>query len=580
MEQAENVIEPRSGRFLFSALLTLAAALAIGTCAWGDLYNETDGQYGAAAKVMATGGSWLIPENNGVPRLVKPPLLYWAMAASMKIFGINEFSARLPGALAVVFWTAITFLFGAHLGGRWRGFLAGSILLTSLGTFTLGRIVMPEPLFSAFIAAALYCVMRGHDDASAIGQRRQKWFAGFWLFASLACFAKGWHGLLYPLAIVGLTAILCPASRSKLRRLFSWQGLLLFGAINLPWYVFIESKFPGWLQNLLLSEHLGHVVGNSNPANNYTSVPRWQFLLLHLAWFFPWSIVAIITLWKDAGPCVPLFRSIPSFSFPFALIFSWGFVIFASVFLVGQRQDYYAMSMWPVFALGTARLIERQPNRSAAIVLALLLGVGFLGAVAIPFFTSGMETASVAERVTAWTTVTNFDTGVWASLRTTAVLALGGASGFCLLTIWLKPKPRIFAFVAASACLALGATSGISLVSPFFSLAKAAPAIKVAASPGTRLVFDGALDTGSSLLFYTDLPVTLLNQEPDEDFFVRKFGLGRHLFLTEKQLEDLWKSDVSVILVTEVVKIPVWEKSLGGALIPIARCGTQVVLKN
>src|SRR5471032_2754845 len=64
-------------RGLLCALLLLAAALALGTSEWGNLYNETDGQYGGAAKVMAQGGSWIIPENNGVPRLVKPPLLYW-----------------------------------------------------------------------------------------------------------------------------------------------------------------------------------------------------------------------------------------------------------------------------------------------------------------------------------------------------------------------------------------------------------------------------------------------------------------------------------------------------------------------
>ncbi|MGA7880031.1 MAG: glycosyltransferase family 39 protein, partial [Terrimicrobiaceae bacterium] len=138
-------------------LLALAAALTLGTAGWGDLYNETDGQYCGAAKVMVRSGSWLIPENDGIPRLVKPPLLYWAIAVSMKAFGINEFAARLPNALALTAWVGVTFLIGTHVGGRSRGFLAGIILLTSLGTFTLGRIVMPEPLFSAFIAAALYC---------------------------------------------------------------------------------------------------------------------------------------------------------------------------------------------------------------------------------------------------------------------------------------------------------------------------------------------------------------------------------------------------------------------------------------
>ena len=267
-------------------IIALAAASAIGTAGWGDLYNETDGQYGGAAKVMARSGSWLIPENDGIPRLVKPPLLYWAIAASMKIFGVHEFAARFPNALAVTAWVVITFLFGAHWAGKKRGFLAGLILLTSLGTFTLGRIVMPEPLFSAFIAGSLYCALRGAD----LSAHSRQWYLGFWLFASLASFTKGWHGLLYPLAIVGVAAILCRPARERLRGLLSWQGTLLFAMINLPWYIYVEVRFPGYLYNLLISEQLGHIVGLSTPATSYTDVPRWQFLLLQLAWLFPWSL--------------------------------------------------------------------------------------------------------------------------------------------------------------------------------------------------------------------------------------------------------------------------------------------------
>ncbi|HEY5792875.1 MAG TPA: glycosyltransferase family 39 protein, partial [Chthoniobacterales bacterium] len=111
-------------------LIAASLALQVALAGWGDLYNETDGQYAGAARVMAEGGSWLIPENNGVPRLVKPPPLVWLMAGSMKVFGVNEFAARLPGALAVTGWVAVTFLFAARLGGPQMGFVAGVILLT------------------------------------------------------------------------------------------------------------------------------------------------------------------------------------------------------------------------------------------------------------------------------------------------------------------------------------------------------------------------------------------------------------------------------------------------------------------
>ncbi|MET0254073.1 MAG: phospholipid carrier-dependent glycosyltransferase [Terrimicrobiaceae bacterium] len=563
------------GRWQLILLIALAAALTLGTSGWGDLYNETDGQYGGAAKVMVRTGSWLIPENDGIPRLVKPPLLYWVLAASMKIFGVNEFAARLPNALAVTFWVGVTFLIGAKMGGTWRGFLAGIILLTSLGTFTLGRIVMPEPMFSAFIAAALYCALRGADHAP----HSSGWFFGFWLFAAMASFTKGWHGLLYPLAIVGMAAILCRQARTRLRGLVSWQGALLFTIINLPWYLYVEFRFPGYLHNLLVAEQLGHVAGALTPATSYTDVPRWQFLLLQLAWLFPWSLAFIA-----ATPLIAIHFRRQRYvepSFPALIVIVWMAVIAGSVLLTGQRQDYYAMSMWPAFALAVAWTLERSRVQPAIVLLAILLGAGLAGLAwshAIPYFThASSTTAALAERATAWTTIINFDRAVWTSLRTTAWFALGTALLFALIGLSSRPSKLKLAAIAASAiCLDLGAVSGTSSVSPYFSLATVAGDIHRDAP----IVYDGGIDTGSSLLFYSDSPVILLDQNPDKDFIVRKFGIGRDRFLTISEFVAFWNSAAPTVLITEESRLADWRKILGISLAPVARCGTQILLKK
>lgn len=557
------------GRWHLPALILLALLLTVATGGWGDLYNETDGQYGGAAKVMAQGGSWLIPENNGSPRLVKPPLLYWAMAGSMQVFGINEFAARLPSALSLAAWAAITFLIGARIGGTGLGFTAGLVLLTSLGTFTLGRIVMPEPLFSALIAGALYCGLRGYEATA-----KQKWWAGFWLCASLASFTKGWHGLIYPLVIIGLACLLCRAARPKLAGLFSWWGLVIFAAINLPWYFYIEAKFPGYSHNLFFAEQLGHVTGSEAPATSYTSVPRLQFLLLHIAWFFPWSLVAI---WALFGKWRELRRALEQMNFPTALVLSWIVIIGISVLLTGQRQDYYAMSLWPAAALGIAWLVNRINVRPPALTLAFLMGAGLVLFIFLPSLVVGKQTATLAERATAYTTVVSFDASVWSGLQTTALLALGGGLIGSLLAFFAKTRSwALIGITFLAVSLDLGALGGTSIVSPYFSLAKAAPFI----DSSSRLVYDGGLDTGSSLLFYTDRPVAFLDQKADQDFIVRKFGIARERFLNDEEFIALWRSGAPVTLVTEAQKLPEWEKLLGSPLTPLTRCGTQVLLKN
>ncbi len=557
-----------ASRWLLPLLLAAAFLLTVTTGGRGYLFNETDGQYAGAAKVMADGGSWLIPDNNGVPRLVKPPLMYWAMAVSIKIFGQTEFAIRLPGALSLCALVWITYLIGERMGGRWRGFMAGAILLTSLGTFTLGRIVMPEPTFCAFIAGSIYCVLRGMESTPA----QRWWFLGFWLCAALASFTKGVHGLLYPLIIIGLTALLHRSARPQLRDLLSWQGGLLFLAINLPWYLYIESRYPGYLNNLFFAEQLGHVTGAATPATNHSDVPRLQFLLLHLAWFFPWSIPALAALFVR--------RAKSPLNFATLLVIIWIVVVFLSALFAGQRQDYYAMAAWPAVALGMAALFEQILPRWSRFVVAFFLTAGFVAAWFLPSLTAQTETAPLAERATAWSTLVSFDASVWSSLSTTALLTLGSAAVFAVIACFLRGRPAFLALAGVGACLALGAINGTAIVSPYFSMGPMAGFL--ATTPvDSAIVFDGDIDTGSSLLFYSARKVILLDQKPEKDFVVRRYGIGRDRYLTSDELVSRWTESAPLLFVTEKARLPEWRTRFGSpGLAPSGSSGTQIILKN
>ncbi|PYL13496.1 MAG: hypothetical protein DMF48_00035, partial [Verrucomicrobia bacterium] len=165
---------PPTRHALLVILIALAALLHVVTVGTGDLYSETEGQYAGAAREMVASNNWLLPTNNGIPRLQKPPLLYWVIIASYKILGVNEAAARLPIALAVVATVALIFLIGEKLSDYWRGFIAGLIYLSFCGTFLLARIVMPEPLVTASMAGAMFCGICGYERR----RHRRMWFAG------------------------------------------------------------------------------------------------------------------------------------------------------------------------------------------------------------------------------------------------------------------------------------------------------------------------------------------------------------------------------------------------------------------
>ena len=558
-------------------LILLGLALQVQTAGWGALYNETDGQYTGAARVMAEGGDWLVPVNNGTPRLVKPPLLYWLIAGSFRVFGVSEFAARLPNAVGVIAWVLATFLIGNLLGGAWRGFVAGVVLLTCLGTATLARIVMPEPVFCALIAGAVYCGLRGVIE----GSDWRRWVLGLWTLGALAAFTKGVHGLVFPLVIVALSAWVVPEWRGRARRLVSWVSLAGFGvflSINLPWYLVIESRYPGVLANLFWVEQWGHVAGSEAPATSYTNVPRWQFLLLHLAWFFPWSVLVFAeTLRRGLAESVVDTRPERDRELE-RVILVWAGVVMIPVLLAGQRQDYYAMAAWPAFALWVAMVVERGVSwiGVAATLAVCAVGLGLLPSMSA----ADPAAAAVAERSTAWATVSGLDAEVWDSLTRVGQLSLGAAVLALAFGMVMLARGRggvaLRAVMLAAAALSFGAVAGYARVAPYFSVAEMAPMLKELAGRGVWVAYDGGIDTGSSLLFYVGDDVLVVGQDAGDDFVTRKFGLGEDRYVTVEAFSSLWMEE-SVALVTETSRAGFWRERLPRLGEPVARSGTQVV---
>ena len=245
--QPQILNPPPTRHALLAFLLALAAVVHIGTAGWGDLYDGVEGQLAGGAREMLESQQWLLPTNNGVPQLQTPPLAYWAIALSYKVFGVTATAARIPIALAMVASVALTFLIGERLAGYWRGFAAGLIHLCSGGAFLVGRMVTHDSFFALFITGAIYCLVCGYQRRKF----RWAWFAGFWFCGTLACLIKGLGALLYLAGICLLLAIFFREARLRFRLLLHWSYLLLFVLVTAPWFIWAQNHFPGFLSSLL-----------------------------------------------------------------------------------------------------------------------------------------------------------------------------------------------------------------------------------------------------------------------------------------------------------------------------------------
>ncbi|HMC31804.1 MAG TPA: glycosyltransferase family 39 protein, partial [Candidatus Angelobacter sp.] len=116
------------------------------------LMDDVDAVHGQISRNMIQSGDWVIPQLNGVPYVEKAPLLYWLIAVFYLVFGVHDWVARIPIALAAVLLCWTTARYGAWAFGRRAGFYAGLALATCLGLFLFTRILIPDVMLTLTVA--------------------------------------------------------------------------------------------------------------------------------------------------------------------------------------------------------------------------------------------------------------------------------------------------------------------------------------------------------------------------------------------------------------------------------------------
>jgi 4-amino-4-deoxy-L-arabinose transferase-like glycosyltransferase len=551
------------------------------------IYDETEGQYAGAAREMIAAGEWIVPSNNGVPRFQKPPFLYWMMVGSMKIFGVNEFAARLPGALAALGWLFAVYLLGRRIAGEELGRYAVIMLATACGFFVFCHVIMPESLLSLFITLTIWAFLSAW---SAEEGERKKWFTWAWVFMACASMSKGLHGAAWPLGAAVVTAVVLPHTRSFWKGLLQWRGMGLFFLILLPWYIAVELRYPGFIMDQFINEQVGHALNKRWPPSS-NQVDMGVYIIQHLFMLAPSMLflpAAIRSWWlyrqrrEDAN----------AFSHRFMII--WFLVTFLTT-LFSARQDYYTMSAWGAWAIFLATpwiTSVRIARRYYILPLALLSGVGVLlslGGIWLWMATDGSDinVVPIVERDHLWTAIQGFSLGAW---RTFSPLMI--ATG---LSLGVGGAVAIF-FAARGAVRASGMAYGISMIIPFlmsiegfaskedyFSLQNTADYINENAPERAMVIYSGYPNLASSLFFYMDRQTHWVGAPVDYEYATRAFGIGEELYLDEQKVADAWASPRPVYLITEESELEHWsdllrEPDLSDKI--VTRSGTRVTVAS
>ncbi len=321
------------------------------------LFEPDEGRYSEIPREMLLTGDFITPRLNGVLYFEKPPLFYWLVAGSFKVFGENEFAARLPSKLSVIGMALAAYFFARKRYGPRIGLLSGLIVSTSILGFVLARITIIDPLVSLALSVAGFAFISFAEAETAGNRKRaQVMLYGLHVACAAAVMAKGLIGIVLPGAAIVIWIAVTGHYR-LIPRLFSPGPLITFLVLVVPWHVLLAQREPSFLNFYFVNEHFNRFL---KPEHRRDGTP-FYFVFVLLAGFLPWT--AFFGRLRESWPGFRLgsWREKPIEGF------LWVFFLFLLFFFSISKSKLipYILPVWPAFAVLLALGIERAGRLSA-----------------------------------------------------------------------------------------------------------------------------------------------------------------------------------------------------------------------
>jgi 4-amino-4-deoxy-L-arabinose transferase len=366
------------------------------------LWEPDEGRYSAVALNMLATGDYLIPRlNPEQPHFAKPPLTYWAVAASIETFGRTEWAVRLPAALAYTMTALVVALLATLLGLR-RPLMTAAIWATTLLPFVAASLITADMLLTLFESI----VMLGYLQWRLRGSSRALWL--MWLALAAAFMTKGPPALLPLLAVMVFE--LSRGRDGRLRGLFRIAPLLAFILLAFWWFAYVISRDPSLARYFLVEETFERVASNIHDRN-----PGWKGLVsvYGTALFAGTQPFAPLLLWAlvRGRNSAPAWRPQASAGVPLVFLYFWMAVPFAVFALSQSRLPFYLLPLTVPFALATSMHVDRAgiPTRVvrnlAILGTLLLLGLRF----ASTFWETGQDSRALAHSLAAHESLWHYD---------------------------------------------------------------------------------------------------------------------------------------------------------------------------
>jgi 4-amino-4-deoxy-L-arabinose transferase-like glycosyltransferase len=549
------------------------------------LMDDVDAVQAQIAQNMLTSGDWVTAHLDGVAYLEKSPLKYWMIAVSFMVFGVHDWSARIPIGVCTVLLCWVVYRFAFWAFGRRAALYSGLVLATSIGLFLFTRILIPDVILTLTITVALWGLLRVLDESEP---HPAAWAYLMWAAMGTGLLLKGLIAAAFPVAAAFLFLTVTRQWNSW-RRLRPFTGILLFLLIAAPWHVLATLRNPpyfdltmhsesgsyhGFWWFYFINEHVLRFLNLRYPRD-YNTVPRLWFWLFHLLWFFPWSVYLPAAFRLS-------YRGPERASRTRLLALCWaGFILV--FFTFSTTQEYYSMPAYPamVLLLGCAIAEAKQawyPKIAAAVAaLAAVVIFAILWSVrALP--TPGDIAVALNSNPEVYTLslghMTDLTLRAFAYLRLPLLVA-----GVAFAVGALGYRRPVVSFTIMMVLFFHAARLALVVFDPYMSSKPLAEALN-AAPPG-KLIVDDQYYTFSSIFFYTNRRAYLLNGRVNNlEYGSYAPDAPKDVFISDANLKRFWSSPDRYYLVAEGPRLPKIAAILGAQPLQLATSGGKYLLTN
>lgn len=498
----------------------VAAALYFAYNGQHRLLDPDEGRYAEIPREMLESGDFITPRLNYVKYFEKPPLLYWAVAAAMAVFGPQEWAMRGVCGAASLLTVLVTMGLAARMFSVRTGVLAGWVLSTSLLPLIMARLLTTDALFALCLTASWAAWWVAYETQQP--KAKKAWYAAGWTCLGLAVLTRGPVAMALS-AAAAVVFLLARRDFTEFWAALGWPGLVAFGLITVPWFYLVSTRNPEFLHFFFVVQHFQRFLGETKEHIK----PFWFFVPIVILGMGGWAMLTLPAFWAALREAVAGMRAarpappgeagrspLPHQGTAVVFLVCWVVVVVGFFSASRCKLVPYILPAFPAVSILVAWHVDnggaRRPSGRLAALATAVLVAGVAAAV---------NRLATSQEVVPYETIATVAAWLRVALAASAVVLLIGAI-----------HPRVHAFAA-----------GLALLLAFPSMAAAVPIVakykRVGAlvtqlpplPPQVRVAELGCYD--QSLGFYLRRRIILVDDfdelafghevEPAAEFFLR-----------------------------------------------------------